>query len=130
MYTAAMAMAWLILNPDTAALFVRRALQAALDKEPKAEVIRTEVNVLLYDSPQAQPFVDVTVNVPEWDTASSLLMYLRAGNGSFDRVETQSGKYCVAGRLGGNALLKIDVLDDGLLHIDVEPQADFTMRRA
>jgi hypothetical protein len=122
-----MAMAWLILNPDTAALFVRRSLQAALDKEPKAKVIRTEVNVLLYETPQAQPFVDVTVNVPEQETAWSLLAYLRAGNGVFERRETRPGKYCIATSLGRNASLKIDLLDDGLLHIDVEPRADFTM---
>jgi hypothetical protein len=48
MFDATMAMAWLNLNPDTAAIFVRRALKAALDKEPKADVIHTEVNVLLY----------------------------------------------------------------------------------
>jgi len=130
MYTATMAMDWLNLNPDTAALFVRRALQAALDKEPKADVIRTGVKVLLYETPQAQPFVDVMVNVPERDTASSLLLHLRAGNGWFERRETRLGRYCVTGTLGRDVVLKIHVHDDGLLHIDLEPRADFPGRRA
>jgi hypothetical protein len=130
-YTPRMAMAWLILNPDTAALFVRRALQAALDKEPRADVIHTEVNVLLYETPQAQPRVAVTVGIPETDTARSLLNFLRAGEGAFERLKTSAGNdYYVAGCLGREIWLKIQLLGDGLLHIDVETRGDFTMRRA
>lgn len=130
MFDSNMAMTWLYLNLDTAALFVRRALVAALDKEPAADVIHTQVNVLLYETPQAQPFVAVTVDIPEAETASALLKFLRGGSGKFARLKTDAGNDCVTGSLGGEVWLKIRVLDDSLLHIEVETRGDFPMRHA
>jgi hypothetical protein len=127
MYNPTKAMAWLYSNPHAAALFVRRVLQAALDKEPKADVIHTEVNVLLYETPQAQPTVLVTVDIPEEDTARALLSFLRRPSGSFARTNTRTGGDCITGSLDGDVWVKVLLLDDGLLHVVVEPRAVIVM---
>lgn len=127
MYNPTKAMAWLYSNPHAAALFVRRALQAALDKEPKADEIHTEVNVLLYETPQAQPTVLVTVDIPEEDTARGVLAFLRRPSGTFVQTNTRADGDCVTGGLGGEAWVKIVLRDDGLLHVVVEPRAVIVM---
>jgi len=96
MYPAIMAMAWLYLNPDTAALFVGRALQAA---------------------------VAVTVDIPETNTAKELLPYLRTPTGTFERTRTtRTGSDCIVWILGGELWLTILLLDDGLLHVVIQPR--------
>lgn len=127
MHNPTKAMAWLSLNPDAAALFVRRALQAALDNEPKADEAHTEVNVLLYETPQAQPSVLVTVDMPEEDTGSALLALLRRPSGTFAWTNTRADGDCITGSLGGEVWVKILLLDDGLLHVVVEPRAVIVM---
>ncbi len=131
MYTAGMAMAWLYSNPRTTAAFAERALQAALDKEPKAEMIHTDVNVLLYGIPPLEAYVAVTVHIPERKTAKELLPHLRTPTGTctptstFERVKSiPTGSDCVVWVLGGELWLTI-LLDDGLLHIVIQPR-DYT----
>ena len=127
MYNPTKAMAWPYSNPHAAAVFVRRALQAAFDKKPKADVIHTKVTVLLHGTPQAQTNVRVTVNIPEEETGRALLAFLRRPSGTFARTNTRTGGDCVTGSLDGDVWVKILLLDDGLLHVVVEPRAVIVM---
>jgi hypothetical protein len=48
-------------------------------------------------TPQAQPPVDVIVDIPEEDTARDLLAFLQPESGCFARIKTRYGSDCVTG---------------------------------